>query len=78
MMKKTDLCRSLCIFLLLVFLLGIHEGRIALWKDGDSTPWRVFPYPVAALPLQTQQQLQKGMRVDTMEDLDRLLENLLS
>lgn len=78
MMKKTDLCRSLCLFLLLGFLLGIHEGRIALWKDGDSNPWRVFPYPAAVLPTQTQQQLQKGIRVDTMEDLDRLLENLLS
>lgn len=77
-MKRTQLCRQLCLFLLLGFLLGIYDGRIALWKDGDSHPWKVFPYPVSALPMQTQQELLKGMRVDSMEDLDRLLENLLS
>lgn len=77
-MKRTHLCRHLCLFLLLGFLLGIYDGRIALWKDGDAHPWKVFPYPVSVLPTQTQQELRSGMRVDSMEDLDQLLENLLS
>lgn len=77
-MKRTLLRRRLCAFLLFGFLLGIHDGRIALWKDGLTEPWRVFPYPAAALPAQTQQELAKGIRVDSMEDLDRLLENFLS
>ena len=77
-MKRIDFCRHLCVFLLLGFLVGIHEGRVALWKAGQASPWKVFPYPSAVLPAQTQQELLQGIRVDSMEDLDRLLENLLS
>jgi hypothetical protein len=77
-MKRIHLCRCVYSFLLLGFLLGVKNGRIALWKDGQATPMKVFPYPVAALPAQTQQQLATGIRVDSMEDLDRLLEILLS
>ena len=77
-MKKRKLCHHICCILLLGFLLGVRDGRIALWKDGQSEPWKVFPYPVSVLPVQTQQELIQGIRVDTMEDLDRLLENLFS
>ena len=77
-MKRNGFCRKLCPLLLLGFLLGVSDGRLALWKDGQQQPWKVFPYPVAALPADTQQQLHQGIRVDSMEDLDRLLENLLS
>lgn len=76
-MKKNPLC-FLCAFVLLGFLLGVRDGRIALWRDGDSAPMRVFPYPIAALPTQTQQQLRNGIRIDDTEELNRLLENLLS
>lgn len=77
-MKKQHLCRHICTILLLGFLLGVHEGRIAIWKDGNAEPWRIFPYPLAVLPSDTQQELKKGIKIDTMDDLDRLLENLLS
>lgn len=77
-MKRSLLCRRLCSFLLLGFLLGAYNGRLALWKDGTAEPCKVFPCPIAALPADTQQQLQRGIRIDSMEDLDRLLENLLS
>ncbi len=77
-MKKQCFCRTFCSLLLMGFLLGIHEGRVALWKDGIDTPWRIFPYPAAVLPSETQAELKQGIRIDTMEDLDRLLENLLS
>lgn len=77
-MKRSAFCRRLCVFFLFGFLLGIHEGRIALWKDGQVSPLKVFPYPIAVLPSKTKQELLHGIRVDTMEDLDRLLENLLS
>lgn len=77
-MKRSVLCRRLCPLVLLGFLLGVSNGRLALWKDGQTDPWKVFPCPVSALPAETQRQLQQGIRVDSMEDLDRLLENLLS
>lgn len=77
-MKKPGLCPLLCALVLLGFLLGVHDGRIAIWRDGQDAPWRVFPYPLFVLPTETQQALRKGIRIDTMEDLDQLLENLLS
>ena len=77
-MKKANLCRHLCIILFLGFLLGVRDGKIALWKDKEAEPWRIFPYPVSVLPQETQQQLKAGIRIDSMEDLDRVLENLLS
>ena len=77
-MKKTKLYHRLCVILLLSFLLGVRDGKLALWKDGEAEPWRVFPYPIAVLPLETQQELKNGIRIDSMEDLDRILENLLS
>lgn len=77
-MKKRQICRCLYSLLLFGFLLGVHDGRIALWKDGNSQPWRIFPYPVAVLPSDTQAELKQGIRIDSMEDLDKILENLLS
>lgn len=77
-MKKKGLCRQLAMLFLLGFLLGIHEGRVAIWKDGSEKPWRVLPYPSLVLPAETQAKLRRGIRIDTMEDLDALLENLLS
>ena len=45
-MKKI---RSVYLTLALTFLLGVHGGSIALWKDGSPEPVRVFPYPVSCL-----------------------------
>ena len=77
-MKHTHWCRHICIFLLLGLLLGVYDGRIALWKDGEVRPWKVFPYPVVSLPEEARQQLKKGIPIESEEDLNRLLENFLS
>ena len=49
---------------LLGFLLGIHNGRIALWEDGKQTPVKVFPYSAAMLPEKDRQALEKGIHFD--------------
>lgn len=77
-MKNKRLSARIFALAALGFLLGVQNGRIALWKDGCADPIRVFPYPIAALPTQTQQQLRNGIRIDNTEELNRLLENLLS
>ena len=64
--------------MLLGFLLGIHNGRVAIWKDPDPEPYRVFPYPASALPPEARLALEKGIRIDSQEDLDKLLENFTS
>jgi hypothetical protein len=77
-MKKKNTKQILCSFLLLGFLLGVHNGRVALWKGQDPQPMRVYPCPVCVLPRKDQQALRNGTRIDSMEDLDRFLENFLS
>ena len=68
--------RIRCILLLLGFLLGIHRGNIALWKDGQLI--REFPYPVTMLPPSDQLHLQEGIPIENTQDLSRLLEGYLS
>ena len=77
-MKRKLLSQLCCSFLMLSFLLGAYRGRLALWKDGESHPCKVFPCPVAVLPRAVQEQLKAGIRLETMEDVNRLLENFLS
>ena len=43
--------------LLLGFLLGIHEGKVAVWKDNQKKPAKVFPYAVSQLPEADQKRL---------------------
>ena len=32
------------------FLLGIRDGRLTLWKDGDPRPVQVYDIRVSSLP----------------------------
>ena len=77
-MKRKLLSQLCCNFLMLSFLLGAYRGRLALWKDGESHPCKVFPCPVMTLPKKVQQELKKGIRLDTIEDVNQLLENFVS
>lgn len=60
------------------FLLGIHNGYIALWEDGKADPARVFPYRAETLPPADQQALKDGIHLDDESALIRLLEDYLS
>ena len=50
MKRKRILSNLLCASLLFTFLIGTHEGRLSIWKDGDPTPAKVLPVPTALLP----------------------------
>lgn len=64
--------------LCLGYLLGVYRGQIALWKDPDPTPMRIFPYSVSMLPEEDQQTLKKGIHADSIIELTRKLEDYLS
>ena len=64
--------------LFLVFILGVKDGRVALWKDGQPEPVKVFPCRAAMLPPEARSALEKGIRIESMEDLEELAENYLS
>lgn len=75
-MKKRGWYRYLA--LVAAFLIGNYQGYIALWTDEDSAPAKVFPYCVASLPPADQERIDQGIRVDSEDDLRRLLEDYLS
>lgn len=62
----------------LFFLLGIKDGYVALWKDNSVIPLEVFPYKAQLLPPEDQQALEKGIRINSQEELMHLLEDYMS
>ena len=64
--------------LLMTFILGSHNGYIALWREGNAEPARVFPYQVSALPEKDQKALEKGIRISSRSELVEMLEDFLS
>ena len=67
----------LCYLLALGFLLGIKDGKIALWKDGSNSP-TVFPYRASLLPRDDRKKLEQGIRIENEDQLIQLLEDYLS
>ena len=70
--------RQLYLALIFGFMLGIHRGNIALWKNGQAEPAHVFPYRADTLPPEIRSALAAGISVDSLEELEALAENYLS
>ncbi len=64
--------------LIFTFLLGIHEGNVALWLEPAREPAVVFPYRATLLPERDRTALEKGIRIENKADLQQLLEDYLS
>ena len=64
--------------LIFTFLLGCHDGFVALWIPPAKEPAVVFPYAVTSLPPADQKRLQEGIEAETNEALTSLLEDYLS
>jgi hypothetical protein len=67
--------RILANIMLLGFLLGIYEGKVALWKDHNPKPIKVFPYQASQLPEQDQKLLEEGVHVDSLGQLRKLIQD---
>lgn len=74
-MKKIP---HLYLALMLTFILGVRDGNIALWREGTAEPLRVFPYRVSTLPPEARAALEKGISIESREQLEALAENYLS
>ena len=70
--------RLLSLLLALGFILGTHNGYVALWSKGKAQPDRVYPYRVSTLPPADQQALRKGIHAENILELTQLLEDYLS
>ena len=60
------------------FLLGFHEGRLTLWREGTSHPEQIYDIREDSLPPADRLALRRGIRVETREELWMILENYLS
>ena len=70
--------RKICTMALLPgFILGFCRGRLALWHDGDPHPVQIYDIREDSLPPADRLQLRRGIRVETREDVWKLLENYL-
>ena len=74
-MKKS---KQLCLIVLLIGYLGVHNGYLALWKNGCAEPDRIFPRQVCLYPETDQNALKKGIPFSTQKELHRLMEDFLS
>jgi hypothetical protein len=59
------------------YLLGVKNGQIAIWKDNDPQPARVFPWSMVLLPGPIQEALEKGIYVEADSDIGRLIADMI-
>lgn len=76
-MKKKQLSNLLCCALLAVYLLGIKDGKIALWKGNDPEPIKIFDYSASNLPEDARKQLETGVPINSLRELRKLAEQYL-
>ena len=76
--KQRKMAQFLATAILASILVGVHNGKIALCRADDPEPLKVFPYRASMLPDEQEKMVKKGIRVESMEQLQRLLENYLS
>lgn len=70
--------RNICTMVLVMgFLLGIRDGKVTLWQDGQSHPEQIYDIRADTLPPADQIQLRRGIRVQTRQELWLLLENYM-
>ena len=75
---KTRSKRLLSMLLAFGFLLGIRNGRLALWRDGDAHPEQIYDIRADTLPPADRLRLRQGIRLESREEVWLLLENYLS
>lgn len=65
------------LLLALGFVLGIRDGRLTLWRDGQSRPEQIYDIRADTLPPADQVLLRRGIRAESREELWLILENYL-
>ena len=64
--------------LVLSLYLGVHNGNLALFREGHSVPIQVYQQPVSAYPKKDQNALNAGIPITSKRQLAELLEAYLS
>lgn len=70
--------RKILPVLVLSLYLGVHNGNLAIFRQGYSVPLQVYTQPVSAFPLKDQRALGAGIPITSKRQLAELLEAYLS
>lgn len=62
---------------ILGLLLGIYEGRLALWTSDTVRPYQIFDIREDSLPPADRLQLRQGIPLTSREELWEILENFM-
>lgn len=60
------------------YMLGEYQGRIASYRTGSTEPMEVFDIYLDSLPTVNQQELLHGIPAQTIQELQRLIEDYTS
>ena len=75
---KTRSKRLLTMLLACGFLLGVRNGKLALWRDGEPHPEQIYDIRADTLPPADRLRLRRGIHLESREEVWLLLENYLS
>ncbi len=70
--------RMILPILVLSIYLGVHNGNLALFREGHNEPIQVFPRSVSDYPKKDQDALNAGIPITSKRQLSELLEAYLS
>ena len=70
--------RIICYIMSLLLYLSLSDGYIALWKDGETEPIKVYPYHISLFPKIDQNRLEKGIPIESEEEFSKHIEDYLS
>ena len=68
----------IAVILLIGLYLGISNGYLALFQTGSQTPELTLPYRATVYPKIDQQDLSKGIVIESYQHFKELLEDFLS
>lgn len=57
------------------YLLRVHEGKIGVFRAGESEPFRVLEVYVSTLPVLDQSELSEGVYIQNEEKLQVIIED---
>ncbi len=60
------------------YTLSEYKGKIAVFKNQESIPIDIYDVYVSTLPQHDRNLLEKGIRIETPEELQRLIEDYTS
>jgi hypothetical protein len=57
------------------YIMREYEGEVAIFREGSNSPYQILDYPVYLLGEEEQEEVKVGIRVDTFEEIRKLVED---